>query len=80
MKLKDELAELEARRTGFTAMVNDPRLTDQERALWEERLAEVLAVQAAMVVDMLADRIGYLTWAVADDNEPLRRQTHRFPQ
>jgi hypothetical protein len=80
MKLKDELAELEARRVAFTSMANDPRISDMERAVWGERLDEVLAVQAVIAADMLADRAGYMAWFWADDNEPLMKKTRRFPQ
>ena len=80
MKLKDELAELEARRVAFTTMATDQRLTGQERAVWAERVDEVLAVQAVISTDMVADRAGYLAWFWADDNEPLMKQTRRFPQ
>jgi hypothetical protein len=80
MKLKDELAELEARNVVLTSMANDPRISDEERAVWQERLDEVQAVQQVIAADMQADRIGYLTWAVADDNEPLMRRTRHFSQ
>lgn len=80
MKLKDELAELEARRVAFTAMANDQRLTAQERGAWIERLEEVIAELEFILADMRADPLGYLVWRVADDNEPLMKQTRRFPQ
>lgn len=80
MKLKDELAELEARRVAFTTMANDLRLPMEERAVWAERLDEVLVVQAVISADMVADRAGYMAWFWADDNEPLMKKTRRFPQ
>ena len=80
MKLKDELAELEARRVAFTAMANDPRISDEERAVWAERLDEVQAMQECFAADMKADPLGYLAWRWADDNEPLMKQTRRLPQ
>lgn len=80
MKLKEELAEFEARRVAFTTMANDVRLPIDERAVWAERLDEVLVVQAVISADMVADRSGYLAWFWADDNEPLMKKTRRFPQ
>lgn len=80
MKLKDELAELEARRVAFTTLATDQRLTGQERAVWAERLDEVLALQAVISADMLADRAGYLAWFWADDNAEVQRRIRRFRQ
>lgn len=80
MKLKDELAELEARRVTFTAMATDPCVTEEERAVWVARLADVLAEQEGISADMVADPLGYLAWRWAEDNEPLMRQTRRLPQ
>lgn len=80
MKLIDELAELEARRVAYSSMTNDPGISDEERAVWRERLDEVLAVQAVIAADMLADPWGYLAWRVADENEPERRRVVMYTQ
>ena len=80
MKLKDELAELEARRVAYTSMANDPRISDEERAVWSKRLDEVHAVQACISADMLADPQGYLAWRWADDNADVQRQLLKFRQ
>jgi hypothetical protein len=80
MKLKDDLAELEARRVAYTSMTSDPRISDEERAEWAERLDEVQALQECFAADMKADPLGYLAWRWADDSAEVQRQLTRFRQ
>lgn len=80
MKLKEQIAEMEARRASFTSMLNDPNLSEEDRAVWRERLDELLAMQAVIAADMAADPDGYRAWLWADDNNALLEKARRFPQ
>jgi hypothetical protein len=69
-------ADLEARRAAFKKMLEDESLTNEQRELWDERLANVELVLA----DMKVDPIGYTAWVLAERHAALRRQTDRFTQ
>lgn len=70
------LADLAARKAAFLNMLKDPRLSPEDREMWELRLAEVELVLA----DMAKDPVGYTAWLVAERNIVARKQTDRFPQ
>jgi hypothetical protein len=69
-------ADLEARQAAFTKMLEDPKLSAEERAVWEQRLAEVEVV----LFDVAADPLGYTAWLLAERHLALRKLTDRFVQ
>ena len=69
-------ADLEARRTAFTKMLENPALSIEERAPWAKRLADVEVVLA----DMDHDPLGYMAWALGESHSALRKETDRLPQ
>ena len=69
-------AELEARRSAFMKILENPVLSHAERATWAERLAEVEVVLA----DIERDPLGYMAWALGENHSALRKKTDRYPQ
>ena len=69
-------ADLEARRAALTKILDDPKLTAEEMAAWDARLAQVEVILA----DVTTDPLGYMAWLLAERHVALRRQTDRFTQ
>lgn len=74
------LDELEARRVAFTAMTNDPRISEDERAVWKDRLEGVerrLYVEdPELSRDMDLDK----WWLCAEQNAAIMLKVLRFAQ
>ncbi len=69
-------ADLEARKAAFSKMLEEPTLTEEQRAIWAERLADVELVLA----DIETDPLGYMAWVLGENHGVMRRQADRFPQ
>lgn len=80
-----ELIDLANRKKHSLQQLEDPTLTPDQRAFWQDHLELVEAAQAARDYDMRTDPLGMALWFYADGNYDqavalLRRVKGQFPQ
>ena len=79
------LIELETRRKESLRQLENPALTEAEKAFWEIHLKLVNNAQASFDADMVSDPLGMGLWFFADGNydhasEMFKRLKGEFPQ